>query len=84
LGSLAKAGEQEGDEAKPTGCSPEHGLWWRGGTTVVKSGSGEVHGAQVLERGRELESGVERCRVPWGWSSPFIRAGEDLGSGNGW
>jgi hypothetical protein len=43
---------------------------------VEEGGGGELHGAQVLERGRDLESGVKSCVVLWGCSSPFIGARE--------
>jgi hypothetical protein len=49
---------------------------WRGEAMVEEGGGGELHGAQVLERGRDLESGVKSCVVLWGCSSPFIGARE--------
>jgi hypothetical protein len=33
---------------------------------VVEDGGGELHDGRALGRGREHESGVERCRVLWG------------------
>jgi hypothetical protein len=61
--SPVKVGEEVGDEAKPRGCSLEHGRWRRGSTTIAKSGGRELHSTQALERERKLESGVERCGV---------------------
>jgi hypothetical protein len=43
---------------------------------MVEDGGRKFRGMCVLERGRELESGVERCVESWGWCSPFIGAGE--------
>jgi hypothetical protein len=41
--------------------------------TAAEGGDGELHDMRALERGRELKSGVERCEVAEGWSSPFSR-----------
>jgi hypothetical protein len=44
--------EQEGDEAESRGCSPKHRRRQRGGTSAVKSGSGEELGARAEESER--------------------------------
>jgi hypothetical protein len=65
--------EDEKDEAEPEASSSEHEQRQRGGTTAEEGGGGELHDARMLQRGRELESGVERCGVAGRWSSPFYR-----------
>jgi hypothetical protein len=41
-------------------------------------GRWKLHVARPLDRGRKLESGVERCGEGQGWCSPFIGVGGAL------
>jgi hypothetical protein len=61
------AGDDEEDEVELKAGAPKHEWLRRGGMTVSKRWQWKLHDAQEVDRGKELNSGVERCGEGQGW-----------------